>query len=85
MLDTSLLSPLAKQMMSADKVEAGGRRLRVRRTSRQGRELPSRKGVSVDIEEDPEKPTHGEGFSPTRRGFSPLAVLCASALNLRPS
>jgi hypothetical protein len=38
-LDTLLLSSVATQLMSADEVEAGGRRLRVRRTSRQGREL----------------------------------------------
>ena len=36
MLDTSLLSSVAKQMMSADEVEVEGKRLPVRRTSRQG-------------------------------------------------
>jgi hypothetical protein len=36
MLDTSLLSSIAKQMMSADEVEIEGKRLPVRRTSKQG-------------------------------------------------
>ena len=36
MLDTSLLGSIAKQMMSADEVEVGGKRLPVRRTSEQG-------------------------------------------------
>lgn len=36
MLDTSLLGSIARQMMSADEVEVGGKRLPVRRTSKQG-------------------------------------------------
>ena len=36
MLDTSLLSSVAKQLMSADKVEIEGRRLRIHRTGKQG-------------------------------------------------
>jgi hypothetical protein len=36
MLDTSLLGSVARQMMSADEVEVGGKRLPVRRTSKQG-------------------------------------------------
>jgi hypothetical protein len=36
MLDTSLLSSIARQLMTADEVEVEGRRLPVRRTSRQG-------------------------------------------------
>jgi hypothetical protein len=36
MLDTLLLSSIARQMMSADEVEVEGKRLHVRRTSRQG-------------------------------------------------
>ena len=36
MLDISLLSSVARQMMSADEVEAEGKRLAVRRTSKQG-------------------------------------------------
>ena len=36
MLDTSLLSSIAKQMMSADEVEIKGKRLPVRRTSERG-------------------------------------------------
>jgi hypothetical protein len=36
MMDTSLLSSVAKQLMSADEVEVGGKRLPVRRTSKQG-------------------------------------------------
>jgi hypothetical protein len=35
MLDTSLLSSIARQLMAADEVEAEGKRLPVRRTSRQ--------------------------------------------------
>jgi len=36
MPDTTLLSAVARQMMSADEVDVGGRRFPVRRTSRQG-------------------------------------------------
>jgi hypothetical protein len=36
MLDTSLLGFVAKQLLSADEVEVEGKRLPVRRTSRQG-------------------------------------------------
>ena len=36
MLDASLLSSVARQMMSADEVEVEGKRLPVRRTSKQG-------------------------------------------------
>jgi hypothetical protein len=36
MLDTLLLGSVAKQLMTADEVEVEGRRLPVRRTSRQG-------------------------------------------------
>jgi hypothetical protein len=36
MLDTSLLSSIARQLMAADEVEAEGKRLPVRRTSKQG-------------------------------------------------
>ena len=36
MLDTSLLGSVARQMMGGDEVELEGRRLAVRRTSRQG-------------------------------------------------
>jgi len=36
MLDTSLLSSIARQLMTADEVEIEGKRLPVRRTSRQG-------------------------------------------------
>ena len=35
MLDTTLLGSVARQMMSGDEVELEGRRLPVRRTSRQ--------------------------------------------------
>jgi hypothetical protein len=36
MLDTSLLSSIASQLMGADEVEVEGKRIPVRRTSRQG-------------------------------------------------
>jgi hypothetical protein len=36
MLDTTVLGTVAKQMMSADEVEVEGKRLPVRRTSKQG-------------------------------------------------
>ena len=36
MLDTSLLSSIAKQLMTADEVEVMGKQLPVRRTSRKG-------------------------------------------------
>ncbi len=36
MLDTTLLSTIARQLMSADEVEVEGKRLPVRRTSKQG-------------------------------------------------
>jgi hypothetical protein len=36
MLDTSILGSVAKQLMSADEVEVEGKRLPVRRTSKQG-------------------------------------------------
>src|SRR5579863_4279795 len=60
MLDTSLLSSIAKQIMSADEVEFEGKRFTVCRTSRQrlkkveftmeGREY-------LAIEQNPEKPS----------------------------
>jgi hypothetical protein len=60
MLDTSLLSSIAKQMMSADEVEVEGRRLPVRRTSKQGLRTVtfSLEGRHLAaIEQNPEKPS----------------------------
>ena len=60
MLDTLLLSSIAKQLMSADEVEVEGKRLPVRRTSRQG--LKTITFVMGDrqyaaIEQNPDKPS----------------------------
>ncbi len=60
MLDTSLLSSVARQMMSADEVEAEGKRLPVRRTSRQGlRTVTFTMGgrQNAAIEQNPGKPS----------------------------
>ena len=60
MPDTSLLSSIAKQMMSADEVEVPGKRIPVRRTSKQGLRTVT---FSVEgrqyaaIEQNPEKPS----------------------------
>jgi hypothetical protein len=60
MLDTHLLSSIAKQLMTADEVEVMGKRLPVRRTSRRG--LKTVTFVMGDreyaaIEQNPEKPS----------------------------
>lgn len=60
MLDKSLLSSVAKQMMSGDEVEIEGKRLAVRRTSRQGLKtitfgMGDRQYAA--IEQNPEKPS----------------------------
>jgi len=60
MLDTSLLSSIAKQMMTGDEVEVEGERLPVRRTSRQClRCLDFMMGGCeyAAIEQNPEKPS----------------------------
>lgn len=60
MLDTSLLTSIAKQMMSADEVEVEGNRLPVRRTSKQGlRTVTFTIGGRqyTAIEQNPEKPS----------------------------
>ena len=60
MLDTTLLSSVAKQMMSADEVEVEGKRLPVRRTSKQGlRTVTFTMGGRqyAAIEQNPEKPS----------------------------
>lgn len=60
MLAPSLLSPVAKQLMSADEVEVGGKRLPVRRTSKQGLRTVT---FTVEgrqyaaIEQNPDKPS----------------------------
>ena len=60
MLDTSLLSSAAKQLLSGDEVEVEGKRLPVRRTSKQGLRTVT---FTVDgrqfaaIEQNPEKPS----------------------------
>src|ERR1039457_6392275 len=60
MLDTSLLSSVARQMMSADEVEIEGKRLPVRRTSKRGLKtvtftMEGRQYAA--IEQNPEKPS----------------------------
>ena len=60
MLDTSLLSSIAKQLMTAEEIEVGGKRLPVRRTSRQGLRtatftMGGRQYAAV--EQNPEKPS----------------------------
>ena len=60
MLDTSLLGSVARQMMSGDKVEIQGKRLSVRRTSRQGlRAVTFAAGGReyTAIEQNPDKPS----------------------------
>lgn len=60
MPDTSLLSSVARQLMSADEVEVEGKRLPVRRTSKQGLRTVT---FAVEgrqyaaIEQNPEKPS----------------------------
>jgi len=60
MLDTSLLRFVARQLLSADEVEVEGKRLPVRRTSRQGLKtvtfvMGGRQYAA--IEQNPEKPS----------------------------
>jgi hypothetical protein len=60
MLDTALLSNIARQMMGSNEVEVGGRRLPVRRTSRQGlRAVDFAMGGRqyAAIEQNPSKPS----------------------------
>jgi hypothetical protein len=60
MHDASLFSSVARQLMSADEVEVGGRRLRVRRTSRQGLRTVTFRTEGREyaaIEQNPEKPS----------------------------
>jgi hypothetical protein len=60
MLDTRLLGSIARQLMSADEVEAEGRRLRVRHTSKQGlRTVTFAVGGReyTAIEQNPDKPS----------------------------
>ena len=60
MLDTSLLSSIAKQLMSANEVEVEGKRLPVRRTSRQGLRTVTFTICEREyaaIEQNPEKPS----------------------------
>jgi hypothetical protein len=60
MLDTSLLSSVAKQLLSADEVDVMGKRLAVRRTSRQGLrmvEFTMEGRQYAAIEQNPEKPS----------------------------
>jgi hypothetical protein len=60
MLDTPMLSSVAKQMMGGDEIELEGRRLPVRRTSRQGLRTVT---FTIDgreyaaVEQNPEKPS----------------------------
>ena len=66
MLDTSLLSSIARQLMSADEVEVQGERLFVRRT--RGRCLKTvtfTMGVRqyAAIEQNPEKPSRWGGLA----------------------
>ena len=66
MLDTSLLSSIAKQLMTADEVEVMGKRLPVRRTTRRG--LKTITFVMGDreyaaIEQNPEKPSRWGGLA----------------------
>ena len=59
MLDTSLLSSVASQLMGADEVEVEGKRFPVRRTSRQGlRTVAFAMGERqyAAIEQNPDKP-----------------------------
>jgi hypothetical protein len=60
MLDTPLLSSIAKQLMSADEVQVEGKRLPARRTSRQGLKtatfvMGGRQYAA--IEQNPDKPS----------------------------
>jgi hypothetical protein len=60
MPDTSLLSSIARQLLSADEVEVEGKRLPVRRTSKQGLRtvtfaIEGRQYAA--IEQNPEKPS----------------------------
>jgi hypothetical protein len=60
MLDTSLLSSVARQMMTGDEVEIEGKRLRVGRTSRQGlRTVTFSMGGReyAAVEQNPDKPS----------------------------
>jgi hypothetical protein len=60
MVDTSLLSTIAKQMMSGDEVEVEGKRLPVRHTSRQGLKTVTfamGERQYAAIEQNPEKPS----------------------------
>ena len=60
MLDTSLLSSIAKHLLSADEVDIEGKHLAVRRTSKQGlRTVTFTMGERqyAAIEQDPEKPS----------------------------
>jgi hypothetical protein len=60
MLDTSLLSSIAKQMMTDDEVEVEGKRLPVRRTIKQGlRTVTFTMGGPqyAAIEQNPDKPS----------------------------
>ena len=60
MLETSLLSSIARQMMTADEVEVEGKRLPVRRTSKQGlRTVTFTMGGRqyAGIEQNPDKPS----------------------------
>jgi len=62
MLDSTLLGSIARQLMSADEVEAEGRRLRVRHTSKQGlRTVTFAVGGReyTAIEQNPDKPSRG--------------------------
>ena len=59
-MDTSLLSSVARQMMSAEEVEIEGERLPVRRTSRQGLRTVTftvQGRQYAAIEQNPEKPS----------------------------
>jgi hypothetical protein len=60
MLDTPLLSSIARQLMTADEVEVEGERLPVRRTSKQGlRTVTFTMGGRryAAIEQNPDKPS----------------------------
>jgi hypothetical protein len=60
MLDTSLLGFVARQMMRADEIEVGGKRLPVRRTSKQGLRtvtFATEGRQYAAIEQNPEKPS----------------------------
>ena len=60
MLDTSLLSSIAQQLMTADEVEIEGKRLPVRRTSKRGlRTVTFNMGGRqyAAIEQNPDKPS----------------------------